>query len=346
MLFTLHLFMIARTRDFIYTKDDLFFATTSYLHPKDRILSFLRYIPDENGDRSKNGKRYSKVDSKQAYEFLKKEFPDYLFDCENTKVMMMGVPRKDIKKIIKPENRLNEIMNNEAKEELLKKVVKIADAFHEYGAISYKDMGISGSILPGLYDAEKSDIDFVIYGLDNHRKALQVFGELKDKRIFNSISEDYWERLYEKRIKDSTLTIEEFKWYEKRKNNRGIIEGTLFDILATRKWNEIKGKYGEIKYEPAGISKINCTVSDSLGAFDNPAVYKVENVEVIEGLDVNITEIASFTHTYAGQARDGEEIVVRGKLEKVIGYREYYRVVVGTTREALNEFIKLRKILK
>ncbi|MDI6644698.1 MAG: DNA polymerase subunit beta [Methanobacteriaceae archaeon] len=338
--------MIARTRDFIYTKDDLFFATTSYLHPKDRILSFLRYIPDENGDRSKNGKKYSKVDSKQAYEFLKKEFPDYLFDCENTKVMMMGVPHEDLEKIIKPEKRLNEIMNSETEEELLKKVVKIADTFHEYGNISYKDMGISGSILPGLYDAEKSDIDFVIYGLENHRKALHVFEELKDKIIFNSISDEYWERLYDKRIKDSTLSIEEFKWYEKRKNNRGIIEGTLFDILATRKWEEIRGKYGEVRYEPVGISKINCTVSDSLGAFDNPAVYKVENVEIKEGLDVNITEIASFTHTYAGQARDGEEIVARGKLEKVIDNDQHYRLVVGTTREAINEYVKLRKLFK
>ena len=38
--------MRARPRDFILTTDDLFFATTTYLHPEDRILSFLRYIPD------------------------------------------------------------------------------------------------------------------------------------------------------------------------------------------------------------------------------------------------------------------------------------------------------------
>ncbi len=346
MLLTLHLFMIARTRDFIYTKDDLFFATTSYLHPKDRILSFLRYVPDEKGDRSKNDGKYSKVDSKQAYEFLKKEFPDYLFDCENTKVLMMGVPHEDVKEIIRPENRLKEIIASGTEVELLKKVVKIADTFHEYGGISYKDMGISGSILPGLYDTQNSDIDFVIYGLDNHRKALNVFEELKDNKIFNSIGEDYWEKLYEKRIKDSTLSMDEFKWYEKRKNNRGIIEGTLFDILAARKWDEIKGKYGEIQYEPAGIAEIRCIVTDSLAAFDNPAVYKVENVEIIEGPDVDITEIASFTHTYAGQAREGEEIVARGKLEKVIMDDESYRVVVGTTREALNEYVKLRKLYK
>ena len=91
--------MRARPRDFIFTSDDLFFATTTYLHPQDRILSFLRYIPDQNGDRLLNSKKYSKVDSKQAYDFLGKHFQDYLFDCEITGVQMMGVPKEKIEKI-------------------------------------------------------------------------------------------------------------------------------------------------------------------------------------------------------------------------------------------------------
>ena len=31
-----------RTRDFIYTTDGLFFASTNYVHPDDRFISFLR----------------------------------------------------------------------------------------------------------------------------------------------------------------------------------------------------------------------------------------------------------------------------------------------------------------
>ena len=52
-----------RTRDFIYTSDDLYFASTNYIHPQDKVNSFLRYIPDSEGDREKNGKRYRKVGS-------------------------------------------------------------------------------------------------------------------------------------------------------------------------------------------------------------------------------------------------------------------------------------------
>ena len=64
--------MRARPRDFIHTSDDMFFATTTYLHPEDRIISFLRYIPNEEGDRYLNDTRYSKVDSNKPMTFRKR----------------------------------------------------------------------------------------------------------------------------------------------------------------------------------------------------------------------------------------------------------------------------------
>lgn len=338
--------MQARVRDFIYTKDNLFFATTTYLHPNDRILSFLRYIPDPNGDRTLNGSRYSKVDSEQAYNFLNDGFTEYLFDCKVTGVEMMGVPVKKVKEILSPSKRLKEIINHPRPDELLLKVIKVSDIFREEAGIGQKHLGISGSVLPGLYNQHVSDIDFVVYGLKNHQKAMKTFESLKNDNNspLKPITDDYWARLYVKRIKDSTLSYDEFKWYEKRKNNRGVVDGTLFDILATRKWDEIQGKYGEETYEPHGTAQLEATVSDALAAFDNPAVYQVEDVNIIEGPNVPIKEVASYTHTYSGQARDGETIIAQGKLEKVTGRTTYYRLIVGTTRESLGEYIKLKNL--
>lgn len=337
--------MRARVRDFIYTHDDLFFATTTYLHPNDRILSFLRYIPDPNGERSINGSKYNKVDSNQAYEFLNKHHPEYLTDCDVTRVKMMGVPVDKVKKILRPEKRLKKILNLNSPDELLQKVIKVAETFKEHTGISYHHMGISGSILPGLYDPHVSDVDFVIYGLENHQKAMKAFSAMKydENSSLKSISEDKWHKLYEKRIKDSTLSFEEFKWYEERKNNRGVVDGTLFDILATREWDEISGTFGEETYDPIGTVELEATVSNALAAFDNPAVYQIEDVNIINGSDVNISEIASYTHTYSGQAVEGERIIAKGKLEKVNGKKIRYRLVVGTTRESLDEYIKLKE---
>jgi uncharacterized protein len=336
--------MRTRPRDFIYTRDDLFFATTTYLHPEDKIISFLRYVPHPDGERSLNDSRYSKVDSKQAYHFLNENFPDYLFECEVTQVKMMGVPLEKLKKIWRPHERLKEILNHHSPDELLQKVIKVAETIHEHTKIPYHQMGVSGSILPGLYDPRVSDVDFVVYGLEKHRKAMNAFADIKNdvKSPLKAIESEYWAKLYEKRIKDSSMSYSEFKWYEERKNNRGLVDGTLFDILATREWEEISGRYGEETYQPMGTVKMEATVYDALAAFDNPAVYQVEEVNILEGPQVPISELASFTHTYAGQAREGEQVIARGKLEKVNGPHNRYRLIVGTTRESVDEYIKLK----
>jgi len=336
--------MRARVRDFIYTKDDLFLATTTYLHPDDRIQSFLRYIPDPDGERSLNGARYTKVDSQEAYNFLEEYYPDYLFDCQVTRVKMMGTPTSRVERILSPVDRLKAIMEMDSPNDLLLKVIKVAETFQEEAGIGANHLGISGSILPNLYDTLVSDIDFVVYGLKTHRKAMETFESMKNdpNSPLKAIKDGYWAKLYAKRIKDSTLSYDEFRWYEDRKNNRGLVDGTLFDILATKEWDEITGKFGDETYEPCGAIEIEATVSDALAAFDNPAVYQVEDVTILDGPDVHLKEVASYTHTYSGQAREGERIVARGKLEKVMGKKTHYRLIVGTTRESLGEYVKLK----
>lgn len=347
-----------RTRDFIYTTDGLFFASTNYVHPEGRYISFLRYVPDENGDREKNGKRYRKVSSEEAYEYLSEKHPEYLYNCEVTKVKnMMGVPFEKVEKIIRPQDRLKDIMENgEPKNpEIIAKLLDVANFFHYVAGIDYDHLGISGSILPGLHKSDVSDIDFVIFGLENHRKAMRTFRENKGQDVYideieksikvMGITDDYWDFLYDKRIKDDSLTNEEFKWYENRKGNRGTIDGTLFDILATKDYDEIEGEWGDTIYEPIGVASVECKITSALGAFDNPSLYTIEDLKIIDGVDAPITELVSFTHTYAGEVEDGEEVVARGKVEKVIKNSSdvSYRLVVGTTRESIDEYIKLKE---
>lgn len=122
-----------------------------------------------------------------------------------------------------------------------------------------------------------------------------------------------------------------------------MIDGILFDILFTRDWNEIQDVWADLKYEKIGDAKIEAKIKSAVLAFDNPAVYEIEDLKILKGEYNNITEIASFTHTYAGQVVDGEKIIAQGKVEKVSkNAEEMYRLVVGTTRESINEFIKLK----
>lgn len=131
--------MRARIRDFIHTTDDLFFAVTSYLHPAGRIISFLRYMPDMDGERSLDSARYSKVSSEVAYRFLADAHPEYLHHYDELGVRMMGVPHNKVGEILRPEKRLENIMESPS-DPLLQKSVKIADALHDATGIPYRYM--------------------------------------------------------------------------------------------------------------------------------------------------------------------------------------------------------------
>jgi len=48
----------AREGDFIETFEGLIFDVKGLIHPPNRIIAFLRYFPDEKGERKKNSKRY------------------------------------------------------------------------------------------------------------------------------------------------------------------------------------------------------------------------------------------------------------------------------------------------
>ena len=71
--------------DYLETKENnLFFDIKGYHHPQDRKICFLRFYPDENGERKKEGKKYKKIYSlNERYLKLREEFPKYLFFQKN-----------------------------------------------------------------------------------------------------------------------------------------------------------------------------------------------------------------------------------------------------------------------
>ena len=168
--------MNIRPHYFIETKDNLFFAVNTYYHPKNAIIAFLRYIPCDTGDRQHNGIKYKKVNSLEAYAY--------------------------IKKVHSPIDRLNEIINDSSLDSpFYNKIRMLAEIFHTQAGISYTNMGITGSTLARLEKPETSDIDFIVFGLDNHKKARELYGKLKndENSCLNKIEGDFWNKVYNKR---------------------------------------------------------------------------------------------------------------------------------------------------
>ncbi len=305
--------MKARIRDFFLTKEGWIFAVADYSHPNG-LRSMLRYIPDAAGERETDGKRYRKMDFDPAYEFLRRERPDWAQDLH-------VVPRSHVHRIYRPAEGLSCVAKRDPR------VRKIAVLLAEAG-VPWEQMGITGSMLVSL-DSPSSDIDFVVYG-PLWWKARDIVARAKEKGIIGDLDEPTWKKIYTKRKPE--ISFEDFMRHEKRKGNRGMVEGTYFDLLFTREWNQIQT---QPTGKPGGERRLEARVTNADFAFDSPAIFHLDHPEV--------KEIFCYSHTYAGQALPGETIEAKGVLEETA---QGLRLVVGTTREARGEWIKSLTLLE
>jgi len=301
-----------RLRDFIEDTDGRLYAVSNYDN-NERVGCVLRYVPDENGERTApDGRRYHKMDFEEAFDYIREHKPEYLDTVHR-------VPVGDVARVFKPDR---EIIHIAARDERVMRLLPVL-------GVPIDNIGCTGSLLCGLENAG-SDIDMVVYGRDwfvaqqNLKKAVEE-GEVQP------LSEEMWKKVYHKRVPE--IDYETFLRHEKRKWNRGEIDGTYFDLLYTRSYERM-GSVPSVKGEVLGSETIEARVTDASLSFDSPAIYMVEHEE--------ISRVLSFTHTYSGQAIAGETIEASGVVEQQ-GSEKW--LIVGTTREAKGEYIISRTLL-
>jgi predicted nucleotidyltransferase len=170
----------------------------------------------------------------------------------------------------------------------------------------------------------QSDIDLVIYDRKIFNEIRAITGRLIADNHLQDLSLSDWEASYHRRGCD--ISLEDYIWHEQRKLNKAIINGRKFDLgLVTDKSKQT------ISYKKRGHAKLTATVIDDEQSFDYPAVFKIDHPE--------IAEIVCYTATYVGQAFIGEIVEAEGLLEQTdVGPQ---RLLVGSSREAAGEFIKV-----
>lgn len=302
-----------RLRDFFTDANGWYYAVAAYDNAH-TIGSVLRYIPDPAGDRLDNLKtRYRKVGFEEAYSLISKYHPEW-------SGLVHRVPINQVTKVLRPDEEIERIKSYHPK------VAKLVKALH----LPPCSFGVTGSILCGL-DGENSDIDGVVYGPAFSYARKQLARGFKRGTI-EELSESLWKTVYKKRNPDTSY--EEFILHEKRKLNRGQIDGTYFDLLYTRSYQDLPG-FSMEKGTVLGRHLLEATVTDDQFAFDSPAIYEIDHPV--------ISRVLSFTHTYTGQVFNGERLQAQGIVEQ---HGKEKWLIVGTTREAKGEFIRSLSLLE
>jgi len=302
-------------KDFIETQEGLMFAVVASGLEKGRVLCFLRYADTGTG--------WVKLSTEQANQFLAASHPDYFYYSGQLDAHLHAVPVENITKHHQAKARLQNILSKSPGHAVEADLFHLSGLLREKG-LDFSEMGITGSILVGLQN-DRSDIDLVCFNRRVfHHCRLIIQDYIRLDRL-QPLGESDWQESYQRR--SCALSFNEYVWHEQRKFNKALVNGRKFDLSLV----EPGTKRQEIdKYQKLESIVLQCQILDDTDAFAYPAEWVLDHPQ--------IQSVVSFTATYTGQALTRERVEVSGTLEKS---SQGLRIVVGSTREAPGEYIKV-----
>lgn len=323
-----------REGDLIKTKDNIIFDVKGLVHPPGKVIAFPRFISTPSGNRRHEYKTYKKIYNISArFKFLEQNFPHYIVYDPIFDEKLCEVPLEDVKCHHKPVDRLRELRHSKKLDELERATLEFFELLKSYANVPWNKVGISGSLLVRLH-TRNSDIDPIVYGTRNCHKAYEALKALQkdQKSPLKAYSAEELQELFKFRVRDTQTSFEDFVRTESRKVLQGKFKNRDYFMRFVKDWNEVKARYGAIRYKNVGYAKIKAVVKDYSEAIFTPCSYKIRNVETLEGVRFSIEEIASFRGRFCEQARTGELVIAQGKVERVVDNwqsQECFRLLLG-----------------
>ena len=321
----------AREGDFLETVDNFIFDVKGIVHPPDRVIAYLRYVPDEKGGRTRLGVQYRKVYGlKRREAFLRKNAPIYSYFDPVAHRKLQGVPLEKIRVLHEPIEKLQQLSAKKSLDQMEENALELVRLLKSATGLPSRRFGISGSLLVDLYD-QNSDIDLIVYGKRESHKVLEALKRLQYNMPLERYDKSGIRRLYEARCMQNAMSFTAFTMHEKRKFLEGRFRRRDYFIRCIKDWSEVKEKYGDRYYYPLGSSIIRAVVDDDSENILTPCVYKVAQAKVLSGKKTAVpSQVVSFRGRFCEQAFQGERVQARGRVERVINrYGEWYRMVVG-----------------
>lgn len=323
--------------------DDIQFKVYSSTHPKGFIIAKPKYVPNDVLNFVGLKKRF--LFGKCMYRFnlfnnkgiveknlgeIRNKFPYYIYECKKHRNWFLGVPENKIKRFYDTKKGLQELLKVpvEDLDSYLKATRNMVDILAE-ASISSKNLGISHSTLLGNYTPGKSDIDILIFGIDNGWKAINHLEKCKNPSLTWKSKED-WTRYYEDRVVSKVYTKKEYVANMVRKKDDGFIDGNVFSLFCIENENESRYDWSA-EHEPLGTVKIRAKVKDAYYSIVRPGFYELKNSKILEGhKEVPIKRIVTWARPFSLQAKENEGIEACGLLEKVKSKEgTFYQIVIG-----------------
>lgn len=309
--------MTVLPRDFVETREGLVFAVVDGCPEQGRVLCFLRYLRDPSTG------LLHKVDTAAANAWLHRHFPHYLYHSGRLDADLHAVAASAIARHHEPRRRLQELLTVVSSDPLEARLRRLVRRFIRSGIVP-DDLGVTGSLLLGA-QTPHSDIDLVAYGRPAFQAARNAIRQGLAEGVLRDLEPAEWAEAYRRR--GCALSLRDFIWHERRKANKAVFEGTKFDLTQVCR----DPPPDPTVWRKRGRRQIRAVVIDASAAFDHPARYRIDHPE--------LSEICVYTHTYVGQACNGETVEATGLLEQAESGT--LRLLIGSSREAPGEYLRV-----
>lgn len=343
-----------KDRDYLITKEGIIFRVYGYIHPLNKAVCDVEYAPEslfisddprslrflckDNGIPDSN--KYYKFIFDGGLQFIKNKYPDYQVDYEPLNTKLVGLNENQVKSHVKPHNKLNEIVTKANKDSLLKTMNLILDTIFDHSSLKLSDFGCFGSICLDFYHIKYSDIDLIIYGkkeLDELRKTLAELYKINELNIVNEFDSIDLKTFTKSSWKFKNYSLKEYVETEKKKLIYSVINSPFsnrqvkIEFEPVKKQSEIKNNYEDIlSIENLGWIEVKARILDDSESYYLQSIYKIEVINILKGLNVEINWICNYLEEFRGAVQTGDIVIVKGYLEKVICKKnEYYQVTIS-----------------
>jgi predicted nucleotidyltransferase len=339
-----------RDRDYLITPEGFIFTVIGNLHPAERVIAYLKYVPDERGKWGLGRSRYRRAlttynvpSVMDSMDFLREKAPQYVFESRADGISLPAVPIDRVAAHLCPETRLLELQKSQSRDELESKALRLAQLISEQAGVPAESLGLTGSILARIHNPAFSDIDLVVYGFDNALRVKAFLRELKDSpsSVIRRLAGASKEKWMGERLKSTPLTRQEIMTLFARKWNIGSFEGTEFSVHAVHTEIEVRGHYGDEWYTPLGIVDATARIAGVKESMFMPAVFRVDHVDLKDKHAVTtLDRIVSYEGLYADVALEGEAVSCRGKLERVESSSGIsHRILIGSPEAGGTDYL-------
>ena len=340
-----------RDRDVFHDSEGRVYVTLGYIQPTDRVLSYLKYIPAQEGKWKSSQNRYTRIFSGGIDSVVDGSLlvpKNYIFHDPYFGAELLEVPKSEIASYFFPEEKLREIIDNGPKDTLEAKIVTLTQAISSTLHISLSNLGVTGSVAWGAHDPEWSDININIYGFreswslyNNYDQVAECSSDIRLRR-----GDDWASTMSHLKSRVHHLSQGDLLTLYSRRTEL-ILEKYYPTIMPVLLPHESPIEYGSEQYITMTDAPIDIEMgidSCEYGIF-HPAIYTGHS-EPVKHLDnIEVTRIMMYDGSFRGMLREGDAVHVRGTVQRVIYNNrpidDRYQIMVGTKQGIGNEFVRI-----